>query len=252
MNQTPTTPAEWERARGLRLLDQICLVLLVRSSVEEVAGAMAEDAAAWERDVLGREVVVRPESFLVFRLRGHAWSVVLQSPWTGSGYGKIGYEWERVLSRRIRAPMIEYGTSDTCGTIGYTLFEDGEIVEDFFAEDHGSRPAPEGSRFSSTRRSVKLDRIENIFEFVEQFFLDQDAFEPGIEFAYFFGNDLPRLGEPAVIENPGFVEIHLSGGRRVQSTPGIERVDYLVQKPAEDGGVPDHQARRSVRWEVRP
>jgi hypothetical protein len=56
--------------------------------------------------------------------------------------GSKGHEWEKSLSRRIEAPVIVYGISDTCGSIGYTLIVDGEVVEDFFAEDRGSRPAP--------------------------------------------------------------------------------------------------------------
>ena len=139
------------------------------------------------------------------------------------------------MTRRLRRPLIEYGTIDTCGSIGYTLIEDGEVVEDFFAEDDESRPVPEKSWFTSTRRDVRLDRIENIYDFVSQFFIEQDAFDPGIEFDYFFDYDPPEKGEHGTVINPGFVTASPKG--EVRNTPGIERVDYLALKTKEQSRV---------------
>jgi hypothetical protein len=81
-----------------------------------------------------------------------------------------------------------------------------------------------------TRRDVRLDQIEDTHEFVERFFLEQDAFDPGIVFDYFFDHDPPEFGKPGMVVNPGFVEIDGFSRERSQSTPEIERVDYLVLK----------------------
>jgi hypothetical protein len=197
--------------------------------VEQVAKVIADDAKSWVPDILGRTVIRQPDDLFVFRLCGHPWSIVLSHPYANIPYGRIGHEWEMLLSVRLKAEVIEYGVSDTCGSIGYTLIEGGEVVEDFYAEDDGSRPDPERSRFSSTRRGISLSQIGNIYNFVDDFFVDLDAYDPGIEFDYFFGHDLPKVGMQATITNLGFVTVYPEG--EVRNIPAIERVDYLTLRP---------------------
>ena len=143
-------------------------------------------------------------------------------------YGAIGYAWEEWLSRRLRQPIIVYGVSDTCGSIGYTLVEGGEVVEDFFAEDQGSRPAAERSWIKSARRTVELSQIGNIYDFVGEFLLAQDAFDPAIDFKYFLDRAERGVGESVVVENPGFSFVAAPDWEEYRRTPQIERVDYLV------------------------
>lgn len=224
-------PADWERARGIWMIDYNCHIVLARAPVEDLARAIAEDAEVWEQDVLGRQVIVQRDALFVFRLRRHRWSVAVSRTFGWVPYGFIGYAWEKRLSRRLRQPIMVYGTSDTCGTTGYTLIEDGEVVEDFFAEDEGSRPAPEQSRIESARRRVELSQIDNIYDFVGEFFLEQDAFDPGIDFAYFLGRKERGVGESVVVVNPGFSFVTAPDWKEYRSTPQIERVDYLVLRP---------------------
>ncbi len=221
--------SEWAQARGLGTTDYNGSILLVRSPVERVAGVIADDAETWVPDILGRTVIRRPDDLFVFRLCGHAWSIILSHPYARVPYGAIGHEWERSLSVRLGTGVIEYGVSDTCGSIGYTWVEDGEVVEEFYAEDDGSRPAPDRSRFSSIRRDVSLSQIENIYKFVDEFFVERDAYDPGIEFDYFFGHDLPKPGIGATVSNPGFVTVYPEG--EVRNIPAMERVDYVTLKP---------------------
>ncbi len=228
-------PADWEKARGVWMIDYNNFLLLARSPVEEVAGAIAEDADLWERDTLGRRVVVQRDALFVFRLRGHRWSAVVSQPYGRIPFGSKGHAWEKRLSRRLRQPVIVYGVSDTCGSIGYTLVEDGEVTEDFFAEDQGSRPAPRRSWFTSARRDIGLDRIGNIYDFASEFFVEQGAFEPGIEFGYFFGDAEPEQGASGVVENPGFAAFYPRKSGKDRGTPEIERVDYLVLRPKDEG-----------------
>jgi hypothetical protein len=221
---------DWERARGLFFFDYNGMILLVRAPVEVVAAAMAEGADLWRRDVLGREVVLQRDSVFVFRLKGHEWATVVTRHFARVPWGSKGHEWEKSLSRRVGAPIIVYGISDTCGSIGYTLIEGGEVVEDFFAEDQGSGPASETSWFTSVRRQVRLAEIENTYDFVGRFFVAQDACDPGIVFDYFFDHHPPENGKPGTVENPGLRMGVLGKGRRV--IPEIERLDYLNLKPS--------------------
>jgi hypothetical protein len=62
------------------------------------------------------------------------------------------------------------------------------------------------NKFFSSLRDVELDDIANVWSFTREFLVDQDAFDPGIDFAYFLGhwrNDVPP-GDRHRIVNPGF------------------------------------------------
>ncbi len=224
-------PEDWRTARGLYTIDYNNLILLARTRVEDLAGALARDASLWQQDVLHRPVVLQPNAILVFRLAGHAWSIVLDNPHARTPYGLIGYAWEKALSRRLGQPLIEYAVSDTCGSIGYILFSDGEILEDLFYEsgpDNG--PDPVKSHFQSTRRDLTLKQINNPWDFTWQFFYEHDAFDPGFEFAHFFDHHPPQPGATAVVRNPWFLNVELPDLRHRRHSPELERVDYLVLK----------------------
>jgi hypothetical protein len=225
----PPFPEDWEKARGIQMIDYNGFLLFARASVEDVAGAIAEDADIWERHSLGQQVVVRRDALFVFRLRGHRWSVAAAQAFGRKPYGEKGHAWEKWLSRRLRQPVIVYGVSDTCGSIGYTLVEEGEVTEEFFAEDDGSSlPAPGQSWFTSVRRDFGLDQVANIYDFAGKFFVEQDVLEPGISFDYFFDHKPPKFGEMGLVKNPGFVSVAIPDWKECHSTPDIERVDYLV------------------------
>jgi hypothetical protein len=220
---------DWERARGLRTFDRNCHLLMARTSVEKLAGAIAEVGADWRRDVLGRPVVVGRDSLFVFRLTGHRWSIAASRMLARTPYGRIGYEWDRAMSLRLGQPVLLYGRSDTCGSIGYTRIEGGEVVEDFYAEEgEEGRPAPRSSYMESTLPGHTLGQVGNIYAFVEDLFIDLDAFDPGIDFGYFFGHAEPRVGESRAVENPGFVSLSLPNWEQIHSTPQLERVDFLT------------------------
>lgn len=227
-------PEAWAGVRGLGNLDYNGFILLVRSSVEVVAGAIAKEDVRWEPDVLGKEIVRRKDALFVYRFCGHPWSIVVGAPFGDTPLGRKGHEWEKSLSRRLGVPIIAYGRSDTCCSIGYTLIEEGEVVEDFFAEDDDNRPDPRTSFFKSTRRDVRLDRIGDIYDFVEDFFVEYDAFDPAFSFDYFFNhapspyslNRVPPSEVRATVVNPGIVTVYPQGPRT--NVPVIERVDHLA------------------------
>jgi hypothetical protein len=128
---------------------------------------MAEDAENWEQDVLGRAIIVHPKSLFIFRLRGHDWSVVVRSPTAFAGFGQVGYGGEKALSRRLHTALIVFATSDTCGSIGYVLIEDGEVIEEFYGEDDeddegNSAVNLETCQFVSTRRDLKATQIVSV------------------------------------------------------------------------------------------
>jgi hypothetical protein len=136
---------------------------------------------------------------------------------------------EQALSRQLKTRVIDYSVSDTSGYVGYSLYENGELLERLSALESGSNELEGSNSFSSSLRDLKRDDITNIWEFTRRFLIDQDAFDPGIDFAYLLGawrGDRPHSGTRFRIVNPGFTLVTASD--RVVSIPPIERIDYLA------------------------
>src|SRR5262245_16628005 len=67
----------WENRRGVETIDYNNNLLLIRASIDDVAHALADRTERWERDVVGREIILGQFGAFVFRLRGHSWTVVI-------------------------------------------------------------------------------------------------------------------------------------------------------------------------------
>jgi hypothetical protein len=175
--------------------------------------------------VLGRDILLGDHGgSFVFRLRGHSWTeAVLER------FKAIWSLDERALSLLLKTQVIGYSVSDTSGYIGYSLYENEELLEKLSALEGGS-DVPEANTFSSSLRDLTRDDISNIWAFTRQFLVDQDAFDPGIDFGYFLGAwRADRPHSPCSrfrIVNPGFTFVTASD--RVVSIPPIERIDYLA------------------------
>lgn len=228
--QSPAVPREppWESRRGLRNIDYNNQVIFVHASMDDMASALAGRTERWERDVLGREVVLTYNSALVFGLREHAWTILVHAP--------SSFLWdERAMSDLLKVRVISYAVSDTTASVGYALYEKGELLEQFDAVEGDSGRPDDSSRFTSSLRALKLEDIGNIWEFTHQFLVDQDVLEPGINFEYFLSPSpsLP-LGRGATarahIVNPGFSMIMPGGTRTAPDVPPIERVDHWVPR----------------------
>jgi hypothetical protein len=228
MNWTPmmtdqsATPwrTPWEGMRGSWTTDYNNSMTLIRAPIDQVVDALADRTERWEKDVLGREVVLGEQGgAFVFRLRGHSWTEAVLQP-----LKPIWSLQEQALSRLLKTRVIRYSVSDTCGYIGYRLYENGEQFEELSVVE-GAR----ANTFSSRLRDLKRDDITNVWRFTDEFLVDQDAFDPGIDFAYFFGRwlqDVPA-GDRHRIVNPGFTFM-MADRSSLVSIPPIERVDYLA------------------------
>src|SRR5262245_45998401 len=112
----------WRECRGIQTIDYNNRLYLARTSVEQLAAALGANAAAWERDVLGKTVRTVGSYGWVFQLAGHLWSIFLHE------------EPQRItsaqaLGKTLKAPVIDYGCGDTSGTLWYRYFEKGAEVE---------------------------------------------------------------------------------------------------------------------------
>jgi hypothetical protein len=227
--------APWDTHRGIGSINYNNALLLVRSDVETIAGVLARSAVRWEQDVLGKTVMPSGANAIVFRLRGHAWTIVLGEP-------AHDVRAPLLLSRELHTEAIGYNVSDTCGSIAYRYSRHGESLEEFFAEDNGrNRPRRDTLSFFSNIRTVELKDIKDIWGFTDTFLRDRDAYEPGLAYDYFFQEqsvtshpqlilpgeppDQNRLTQP--ITNAGIV-IQFPDGEQVRSIPDIKRIDFVV------------------------
>jgi hypothetical protein len=227
----------WENRRGQQTIDYNNNLLLIRASIDDVAHALADRTERWERDVVGREIILGQFGAFVFRLRGHSWTVVIPEvrPELQGWALLIGIsEQTRALSGLLKTRAIYYRVGDTSATVGYELYENGELLEKLSATEGGS---PDDT-FSSRLRDLNRRDIRNIWRFTDRFLVDQDAFEPGISFQYFIDHteyrrrqEAPRPGDRVRIVNDGFSFWMPDGSRSQPSIPPIERVDYLVLRP---------------------
>jgi hypothetical protein len=208
-----------ENRRGFETTDYNNSLVLIRASIDEVGNALADRTERWEQNVLGKEIIVNEQGAFIFRLRGHNWTEVVIEPFPAG-------PWEQELSSRLATSVISYAVSDTTGSIGYRLYEKGELLEQLDATDNGSGGPDNDTRFSSRLRSLKRGDMKDIWRFTEKFLVDQDAFEPGINFTYFLGRQRYRPGDRLMVGNPGFTLV--TGQQSVVSIPPIERVDYLA------------------------
>jgi len=213
----------WDKARGIETTDYNNSAVLVRASVEEVGDTFMQEYpdAKWSRDVLGRDIVPGQEGFFIFRLQGHCWTELLHHRDHRVRQSVLKQDYIERLSRDLKTRVISYFVGDAAGVIGYTLLERGEVLEKF-----GSNG--EEVKFNSKIRNLSVDEIENAWKFPHEFFVEQDALEPGIQPGYFltdYYDTLPevRPGQRVRVHNPGFILFGVG-----VSTPGLERVDYVA------------------------
>ncbi len=222
---------------GVPTFDTNDAAFVVEATVEQTAGAFAKlrDARTWTRNVLGGKVKLAARSFAIFKLTGQPWSIVMKlncptyKTWPSLADAKA-------MSASLRTRALFVANSDTGGVTQYALFEKGKLVE-FFDYGSSNRETPaneiarklssmykidldslpnfshhEGKVFGSLLRDVKLARVKNDLDFVNDYLKEQNAFIP-------FG--LEEWGEAGET-----VELSLEG----LGPDDVERLDYVATR----------------------
>ena len=189
--------------RGVVSFDTNELLVLVPKPVEEVAVAFQKlrKLKTWIKNARGKTITVAEPSYLVYRLKGHPWTII--DSYKGCGT-YVNESDAKALSKALRTKCLYYGNSDTASATGYDLFDKGKRLEHFLCY--------EDVEFESTIRQIEPPEAgPDIYPFVEQFMKEQDAFAPG--WTTYFG---------AFCHKPG-ATIKLN----VLSDDMVERLDYL-------------------------
>ncbi len=176
--------------RGIGCTDSNDTMVLVKAGVEEVAAAFQEHRGAevWQRNAYGEEIELTNRCFVVFRFAGHGWTTLRDEHVHLADAGRVAEEDARVISEKLGARAIFFFNSDTAGSVGYSLFERGELVEKL---DYGERFGAEcdldaadddveddDTRFESTRRDLEASEIDDPWDFADAFLKEEDAFAP--------------------------------------------------------------------------
>ncbi len=233
----------WSQRRGIESIDRNAEVVLVKVPLDQLSNALAEKAIESRYDVMGTEIEVSGTFVFAYQLVGHPWSIIV------SDTLHLQSTELAQLSKQLEKPIIKLNVSDTSGTIGYDLFEGGKLVEYFQGEEgeladnsneHGIKPQrylltpypddePETKQtayFWSLRRQLTAKQIGNIWSFADQFLIDYDAFDPGIDSSYLLGEYSLRHGDRYRVQNQGFTLV-LGSGQKITSVPDLIRVDYF-------------------------
>ena len=193
-----------EDIRDVASFDTNEILLFVPAPVEDVAETFKKlhKLKTWLKDARGKTIVVSEPSYVVYRLKGHKWTIVDSYKVNGQ------YPDEKnamALSKTFKSRVLHYGNSDTASATGYDLFENGKRLEHFMCY--------EDVEFESNVRDIEPPEDgPDIYPFVEQFMKEQDAFAPS--WSTYFG---PFCHEP-------------SAKIKLNILPGeiVERLDYLA------------------------
>ncbi|WGV23744.1 hypothetical protein [Halotia branconii] len=233
----------WSARRGIESIDRNAEVILVKVPLDQLSNALAKKSIESRYDVMGKEIEASGTFVFAYQLVGHPWSIIV------SDTMHLQSTELAQLSKQLEKPVIKLNVSDTSGTIGYDLFEDGRLVEYFQGEEgeladdaneHGIQPQryllspypddePETQQtayFWSLRRQLIAKEIGNIWSFTNQFLIEYDAFDPAIDSSYLLGESSLRRGDRYQVQNQGFTLV-LGYGQKITSVPDLVRVDYF-------------------------
>ncbi|MGL6096437.1 MAG: hypothetical protein ACRC7O_11650 [Fimbriiglobus sp.] len=180
---------------------------LVLADVDAVAAAVVGlvPGAVWQPFAAGRELELRPRSYLVVRYAGRRWTTVLA--WHAWHPGDWDHSAEaRALSKSLNTKVIAYSCADSAGEYQYDLFRRGKRIEQW--------RVGEESEFRSTFRDEVWAEEGDPYTYLDAFFRDQQAYEPGWSFDDYFAQ---TTGASAV------------GQRVVPNTDEtVERLDWVA------------------------
>jgi hypothetical protein len=180
--------AEW---RGVGTFYTNEIILLIPHPVEVVAAAFQKLRKLKTRvaNAAGKTITVRDPSYLIYRLKGHAWTII--DPYQARGK-YVDADDAKALSKSLKCRTIHYCNSDTAGTTNYDLFDNGKRLEHF-----QRYPTLE---FESSIRHVKAPPKggPDSFPFVERFMKDQDALAPS--WTMYFGAICHKPGDKVKLD----------------------------------------------------
>jgi len=212
---------DWTKRRGLGTVDLNQFALLVRAQPGLVSQALERRFGHPIVNAIGKRVTVRSASCVMYRLKGHAWTVI-------AGIDDLMFEMSnrnlgQILSKELHTPVISYDGSSTSESHGYERWDTGiqtercEIDGDSatFWTKLPNRRKPKGGNEG--------------LDFVNRSFDRWGIFIPEFNGDYFVNHKRVAPGDTVRVVNPGIV-CNFGGSLEGRSTPPFERVDFFPGK----------------------
>jgi hypothetical protein len=192
--------------RGVCSFDYNGRTTFVRASVEDVtrSWSIQQNAKEWHQNIVDREVELTSQCFFIFQFKGHTWTNIIAR----SSSGDIDDPNTRLLSANLKTRAIYYTISDTACALGYTIYENGEVLEQletgecyeniqWYSNIHGDR-------------KVYIDY--GVEAWVDKLFQENDLLEPSMEFMSIVGYWRHKPGDKITIRDSECI---------------LERIDFI-------------------------
>ena len=169
--------------------------IFTRADVEDVARSLSEHRGAnrWQQNVVDREVELSHQCFFIFRFNGHSWTTIIAR-------NNVGSEDARIISLSLQTRSIYYGISDTACALGYSIYENGDLLEELETGE-----CYENIEWKSSIHNMTTEQIGvnvHIEEWIEKLFRENDVLEPSMTFEDFVGYIMHKSGHKITIEDP--------------------------------------------------
>lgn len=181
--------------RGVCYFDYSGTTIFVKADVEDVARSLREHRSTyqWYKNIVNREVELSHQCFFVFRFNGHSWTTIIPR-------NSFDNEDARIISLSLNTRSIYYDVSNTALALGYSIYENGELLETL---DTGK--CYENIEWESSIHDPNIERIGidiGVQEWLDRLFSENDVLEPGMTFVNFIGYIMNKPGHKVTILDP--------------------------------------------------
>jgi hypothetical protein len=180
--------------RGVCSFDYNGSTIFVKADVEEVSRSLSEHHGTdrWHKNIVDREVELSHQCFFIFRLNGHNWTTIISRT-------SLGNEDARIISLSLKTRSIYYGVSDTALALGYSIYENGDLLEELETGE-----CYENIEWKSSIHDTNIERINidiGVEEWVDRLFRKNDVLEPSVTFVNFVGYIMHKPGHKVTIRD---------------------------------------------------
>ena len=196
------------------MLDSIIFIPLIQAAVDEVSAAMGQlrKVAIWEKDAFGKTIQVPESGFFVFQLKGHMWTAIQRFGWHGRPRHQLSEQDVQTLSHLLKTKVVLYTANDHMGRCGYTLYDNGSLLEELTPVEDNS------GWFQSSLHPSEKEWVEDAYTVTEKFLYDYEIYVPLIDFEA-MDHVLDLSKATSCSGNRGEVDLQRSD---------FERLDYIA------------------------